>query len=329
MKTNKQQTGLYKEKVENTVERCFKHFVVYFLIITTALVGVPLDNLPKFIPGPVHLMIQEMFGIKDANAFQIKRVLKGSTDLSTNEVTSQPLGTTIDINKSFLMMTVSTSSDSHTVSDVMGVIDGPTDLLFSRFGGTAGVTVNWMVVEFKSGITVSQAITNVPDTGTGSTQKTITLPAAVARNKSFPIMTTLARRHNASTDEYNTFSIALGTAAMTDQVYIRRSETASAYVNEVTYQIVTFDKDVNVQHGGTTFGDSSLTAAVNLTTGGYSAVNMDKTMLFFTSMPQLSVNGTEIRTVDTAISFDRADASALNAIRRWRSSARPCSDPVS
>ena len=154
-------------KRKNGLERLCKNFVVYVTVLSVITFGIPFDAT-RFLPDPIHQKIQQMFGIKDANAFQIKRVIRGVTPMAISGAETEVLtlslvgsgadkinGVDIDLNKSFLLMEVTSADDRRTVTDVLGQIDGPDSLLFIRYSAAAAVLVNWTVVEFKAGVSVT------------------------------------------------------------------------------------------------------------------------------------------------------------------------------
>ena len=73
------------EKMNNPIERFFRRSVASVLVITTLVFGIPI-NPPRFLPDEAKQLIQRIFGLPDANAFQIKRVQKGSVQMGSTAI---------------------------------------------------------------------------------------------------------------------------------------------------------------------------------------------------------------------------------------------------
>ncbi|MEK7850193.1 MAG: hypothetical protein AAB213_05210, partial [Candidatus Omnitrophota bacterium] len=232
--------------------------------------------------------------LMDAQAYQIKRAVRGTTSMgSTAEVLTLDIsgalgGVGLDLSKSFLIVTFSAASNDRRDIDIRALIDDPTHILFSR--RTSGIVVNidYMVVEFASGVNVYTGVTTIAEL---VTSKVVTLPQSVDLTKSFPLLNWSSYNTNNSVDEANIFSARLSAA---NQVTITRKQGPNAYNNDISYQIVEFDRDVFVQKGTSTIAAAATTATVNLNSAPtYYPIDPAKSFLVFSKAPGANVNGDE------------------------------------
>jgi len=199
----------------------------------------------------------------DASAFQIKRVIRGSTTLgNTVEAKTLDLGPAgdgklaagdgFDLTKTVLFITRTSNtgiSDSRQRCDIMASIDDPKTLLFARrSAGNNGsiTTIEYQIVEFASGVKVISGITSIPETA--ALIKNITIPS-VTLGKAFPIIYQRTWVSDSAVDENGLFSADLTSAT---NLAITRSETAPTWNIDLAYQVLSFDSaesDVEVQKG--------------------------------------------------------------------------------
>jgi len=209
-------------------------------------------------------------------AYQVKRIIHGSYTLSgTAEVESIDLsgvlgGVSLDINKTFVLMSKSNASSFNPVTDVAISVDDPTHLLVSRIVAGAG-NIEYQVVEFVSGVTVISGLTTVSET---QLSKTITLPQTVDVTKTIPIITWRSFRHVSQTthDEKNNY-----TAEMTanNVLTLSRTELGTGYHNDISYQVIVFDQDVSVRKGPFNINNSVNAATETSDDGTLLVVDLD------------------------------------------------------
>ena len=249
----------------------------------------------------------------DAQAYQIKRVLRGSVSFGADDavvladLTSQLGGVLIDTNKAFI--TISTNINANYPSDHLFSVkfDDAQTLLIQRGIAVTAATVNYEVVEFVDGVTVTHGSTAMSDT---TYTKVVTLPVTVDLSRSFPVISRkfglrLSGGPQSNSDE-NTIVTAELTA--TNQMTLKRDDTASKWMLEVFYQIVAFDDDINVQHNTLQIAGGSLSNTATLNP----AVDVTKSALFFTTRAGSSTAGDER---DYAVRGELTDAQTLTFTR--------------
>jgi hypothetical protein len=196
------------------------------------------------------------FAAQSAEAYQIKRVIRGQVNMGSTEIVSTDLEaagllgspvTYIDTTKAFVLITQSTASDRRVQKDAFAVLDDEKTLTIVRYG-TVTTIVEYMIVEFVSGVTVTSGLTVFPDgTATVARQKTITLPQSVDLTKTFALVSWKAYTgSNVGTDENYQYNV---TFTDVNKLFIRRTDSTSSYFSDVYYQVIEFDEDVFVQSG--------------------------------------------------------------------------------
>jgi len=268
----------------------------------------------------------------DAFAYQIKRVVRGATTLDSNtesltlNILASHLGNVeMDPNKAIIIVTRQTNSDDRRVSDILATIDDGQNITLNRRTSGVALVVNWMVVEFFSGVTVTSGITIVPD---GTAFKNITIPSVGSLDKAFVLLTTRTNVSAAGADEAFIFAGRLTSAT---QLRIERGQASQGGTanEDVGYQIVVFDaddSDVYVQHGVVDIdnskdageaSDNGTTMVATIPT----AVTMDKAFLVFSILPNDAVAGYEDRyavngriTATNQITFARVTNSSSVAV---------------
>src|SRR3989338_5573061 len=230
----------------------------------------------------VGLAIGITFFTRSAEPFQIKRVISGTTNSShlnaSNEIATINLteegklgvGDELNMSSSFLMMShTAPVTDDRQTSDVFGIIDDSTTLLFAREIAANVMTLGWTVVEAVSGMEVISALTPLSDT---TYQKNIKLPRAFNLSRTIPLISWRSFRLRTQDDERFLFSARF---TANDTLSIRRGELAGGYFNDIAYQVIEFDRDVNVQSGVAVFN----TTFANVTV---SAFDPNRSFLVFT-----------------------------------------------
>ncbi|HTL48550.1 MAG TPA: hypothetical protein VL688_10880, partial [Verrucomicrobiae bacterium] len=96
-------------------KRLGRNAVVCVLTFTMNIVGVPLPPLPVQVPEAVQNYLTDILGTKPGYAYQVNRVLRGSTTLASGaenaqqSLTSLLGGVTLNVSKSLLIMSTSTA----------------------------------------------------------------------------------------------------------------------------------------------------------------------------------------------------------------------------
>ncbi|MDD5553248.1 MAG: hypothetical protein PHE18_05165, partial [Candidatus Omnitrophica bacterium] len=221
---------------------------------------------------------------RDIEAFQIKRVIRGNTTLdTTTEILTVDLedpnadGNTADtllggealvVSKSFLIVSNNINRNTRTTTDLVSLIDDATHILLARFASGTGTTsyAEYQVLEFAEGVNVTSGLTIISES---AHTKIITLPDPVPLNRTIALVNWKCDRTDVAEDERNFFSIDFvdNTTAR-----IRRGERASRFNNNLGYQIITFDRDINVQNGTLVFAADSNTTSVSPVDTGKSAL---------------------------------------------------------
>ncbi len=187
----------------------------------------------------------------------------GSTTLASGTTSTTAAITSIDTAKSWLVFSTKGSGSTDGTnepgnSSVCGSISSATELSFARTNSTMGVTVQWFVITFSSGVSVQRGTdTNVSTT---VVNKTIT---TVDTNKSFVVLSTasndfMIRGQTIRADITTTTNLALDSDALA--------------ANEVRWQVIQYD-NCSVQKIAKTI--SSGTSATDTIT----SVTLTKTFL--------------------------------------------------
>ena len=226
--------------------------------------------------------------LKDAYTYQVKRVVRGSLsfpsaiEAGTFDISTELGGEEMNTSSSLLFMDWSMSDEERNKSDHFGLIDDPTHLLFGRWSSGTTSYLEWELVEFNSGVSVIAGATVVPET---TLIKNITLPRSVNLTRAFPVINWRSSVADNANDEINEYCVKFRD---NETLQFRRIENATAN-NEISYQVVEFDRDVNVLNGTT-----------NITAGNYtvnqtiSTIDASKSLLIFTVLPgSTSINGIE------------------------------------
>ncbi|MDD5347171.1 MAG: hypothetical protein PHT59_01005 [Candidatus Omnitrophica bacterium] len=245
--------------------------------------------------------------LPDAFAYQVKRVIRGVTNMSTSiesatvNISAKLDGEDMVPERCWIIATKQTNSDDRRISDILATVDDGQNITLNR--RTSGVTLNveWMVVEFFSGVTVTSGVTIVPDNSPG---KTITIPSVQSTSKAFVYLSTRTNFNDLAADEAAIFGVRLLSPT---QLRLERGQqtagngTANA---DVGYQIITFDvndQDVSIQHGMVTINNSGNGGepgevsdnGVTLVASIPTTVTMNKAFLSFTTVPNDGVGGYE------------------------------------
>src|SRR3989338_3343497 len=261
---------------KSTAGSLFSMTLVRLVAFVMAFQGVPLPFIPYNAPEPLRI-VKEIVEPQQAQAAQIKRVIRGQAAvLSTDAVTTVALGTSVEMNKSFILTTTSTAENDPQIALITPSFDDSSTLLLQRgLDGTAA-TVEYMVVEFASGVTVQRGATTFSGT---TLNKTITLPATFNSGKSFPLISSnCGTRTMTAEEERVTFTAQL---SGTNQLILDRNESGAT--SRVDYQVVSFDDDVEVNSGAVTIASSQPAATVdNVGAGSDNEAMYTRSLLLFT-----------------------------------------------
>jgi sarcosine oxidase gamma subunit len=238
-----------------------------------------------------------------AEAFQVKRVLRNTTafqllngeEVKTYDLTSQLGGVPLDMTKCFIVASTFPSSGFNTQTDAFIAIDDPSTIMAARRTGTAQVDIQFMVIEFVDGVSVQSGLTVISET---ALTKNIVLPASVDLAKSFALITWRSFNHNtqATHDDKNLYSADL---TAVNNLRLQRSDQAGTFLNDVYYQVVSFDEDVTVTKGTVDIdavqdaGETSDNGTAMVATINPALTSVNDAMMFFTIRPSAAVNGVD------------------------------------
>ncbi|MFH0826297.1 MAG: Ser-Thr-rich GPI-anchored membrane family protein, partial [Candidatus Omnitrophota bacterium] len=269
----------------------------------------------------VSIAIGTFCFLKRAYSYQVKRVVRGSfTFPSTNEAITVDLssylgGEELNLTKSLLLFDWRMTDEERNKSDHFGLIDDPTNLLFARW--TSGTTsyIEWKVAEFVEGVEVISGATVVPET---TRMKNITLYRPVNLTRAFPVINWRSSLAANTNDETNVYCVRFKN---NQTIQLERIENATNANNEVSYQVVEFDRDVRVLNGSTEIPSGQVRADANLSATPF---NASKSFLYFTTLPgSTSIGGIEAFFAidgyivnDTALRFERGGTS-YNTTAWW------------
>ncbi|MFA5356681.1 MAG: Ser-Thr-rich GPI-anchored membrane family protein [Candidatus Omnitrophota bacterium] len=234
------------------------------------------------------LFIGASFLAPEAYSYQVKRVVSGQfilpvgTESNTTDIDTptQLNGDPLDVTNSFLIFGRRHLDEERYYGDVVGYIDDPTSLLFSRVNSGRAIKIDYQVVEFESGAEILTGVTTMPES---RYNKTIYLPRDFNMNRTIlipPSWKTFTQSNYE--DERNIYAVNLTSK---NTLWIGRSDTYSNYNSDLAYQIVEFDRDINVTSGTSVISGTLLNVPVS--------VDANKTLLLFSTMPSSNVAGIE------------------------------------
>jgi len=283
---------------KSTAGSLFYMTLIRLVAFVMAFQGVPLPFIPYNAPEPLRI-VKEIVEPQQAQAAQIKRVLRGQAAVpSTDAVMTVALGTSVDMNKSFILTTTSTADADPQIALITPSFDDSSTLLLQRgLDGTAA-TVEYMVVEFASGVTVQRGATTFSGT---TLTKTITLPSTFNSGTSFPLIASnCGTRTQVAAEERVTFTAEL---SGTNQLKLDRNESGAT--SRVDYQVVSFDTDIEVNSGavlmdgtagtGETTDTGTVVTVDNVGAGADGQAINTRSMLLFTRRGGTGVDGIESR----------------------------------
>ncbi|MBI3602455.1 MAG: hypothetical protein HY209_06135, partial [Candidatus Omnitrophica bacterium] len=252
---------------------------------------------------------------------QINQVLRGSytftggsSGVGGEASTVVAIGATVNTAKSIILLSTSASYNAPGESLFSAYFDDSSHIIIQRGlaseNNTGTPTVNWQVVEFANGVTVTAGSTSL---GTTITSKVVTLPSSLTDGKAMVILNggtltgmfenyyyslgnqsgrTLAAGNDevwTPTADITTYGDANNAAQITIQRNDKDSDSSSKSVNvglTVYYQVISFDADVSIQHG-----TSSITNTASSVTATVTSVDTTKSMLFFTYRAPANASG--------------------------------------
>lgn len=222
------------------------------------------------LPSPIKiifLMVVCFLKFADvAHSATLSQIQKGTTTLSANSGSQTQSITSCDLSKSFLVFTLSVSSNRPGQFQVGGYLSASDEITFHRYdvSGTPEVTIEWQVFEFSSGVSVQRGtVTTLLASGTN-----VTLSPTVTTSSSFALLNMRKDGGQYGSDDGVTADITSSSNLFIDR------ESGGANPQHVHWQVVewtgaTVEKVVHTLSAGS---DSS---SYTLST----TVDMDKTML--------------------------------------------------
>ncbi|MBI2495734.1 MAG: hypothetical protein HYW10_04120, partial [Candidatus Omnitrophica bacterium] len=284
------------------VARALTAFVMVFQ-------GVPLPFIPANAPAPLQV-VKEVVEPQQAEAAQVKRVLRGTVAFTTTDIAclepigvgtcnSTSAGTAVDTGKSIILASNSSATDQPNAALIQVAWDDSSHLLMQRGDdGSSAASVEYMVVEFTSGVTVQSGTTVLSG---ATTTKTVTLPNAYTVGRAFPLVSIYTTTKTMTAAEHKIWVTA--TLQNGNQIKFDRNDSGATV--SMFYQIVSFDADVEVNSGSvsvdgaTGAGETNDTGTVvtvdNVTAGTDSKAINTRSMLFFTRAPKTTAAGIESR----------------------------------
>ncbi|MCX7927455.1 MAG: hypothetical protein N2606_04890, partial [Candidatus Omnitrophica bacterium] len=268
-----------------------------------------------FLFGALGLFLLASYGY----AFQVKRVIRGAANMAANtealpvDLTSFLGGEPLNTDRTLLIFSTSCPAQAtnneglyRQYGDICGTVDDPQTLLFTRRTSTMAANIEYMVIEFASGATVVSGMTTFPET---TLAKTITI-SQVTYGKSIVFLSQRSWNSELVRDEANIFAGHLLSAT---QLRLERSEQRNGYNVDLAYQILSFDQtegDVEVRYGevnlnGTKEANESSDSGTAVVVPLNPSVSASKSLLMFTTLPNVNVNGVESQyAVDGIVSSD-------------------------
>ncbi|MBU2063721.1 MAG: hypothetical protein KKF93_04930, partial [Candidatus Omnitrophica bacterium] len=233
------------------------------------------------------------FSVQDSFAYQVKRVIRGTYDMASDEevalidLTASLGGVDLVPAQTAVFATGDAIDTDTEETRVFIYLDSPNGLLLSRVLSGTAYAIDYEIVEFVSGVKVIRGFTTVPD---NLYDKTVTLPESIIANKSFIIHSWKSYRGANTDDENQTFAAKIVDA---DHIQFSRKGYASRYIADISYQVVFFegrtglgDANVSVEHGWDVLTSSPLTIPI-------ASVVTNKSFLMFSVAPAANVNGND------------------------------------
>ena len=227
--------------------------------------------------------------IHNAYSYQIKRVVRGTVTFpldiqaGTIDISGSLGGTPLVTNSSIVSINWRMTDEERNKSDYLVTIDDPENILIARWTENTATDINWEVIEFNSGVRVVSGITVVPET---RLVKNITLPSSFNLTRTLPIVFWRSALAANANDEVNEFAVKF---IANDTLQFSRIENLTAN-NEISYQIIEFDRDVKVYNGTTEITSGNRAADQTLSP----SVAANKSLLVYYTYPgDSNINGSE------------------------------------
>jgi hypothetical protein len=201
-----------------------------------------------------------------AHTATLDQIQKGTTTLSANSGSVTQAITSCDLSKSFLVFSMTVSSNRPGQFQIGGYMSASDEITFHRYdvSGTPEVTIEWQVFEFSSGVSVQRGTVTTLLSG-GSN---VSLSPTITTSSSFAMVNMRKDGGQYGSDDGITANIT-----SSSNLYIDR-ESGGANPQHVHWQVVewtgaTVEKVVHTLSSGSDSTSYTLS----------SSVDMDKTML--------------------------------------------------
>ncbi|UII56718.1 phage tail protein [Cytobacillus spongiae] len=102
------------------------------------------------------------------DGIRIKSVQKGNTSISAGSLSVNIPITTVDIAKSFVLVSTQTTNDNINEHKVMGNLSTATNLLLQRNANSSIVYITWQVIEFEGNVRVQSGQSQIGSSSTGT-----------------------------------------------------------------------------------------------------------------------------------------------------------------
>ena len=247
-----------------------------------------------------------------AESVQIKRVIRGSAPVATDDVitivdlSGDLGGDNLNLDRSIVFITNSINLNAPGQTLVVAKLDDPTTLVLSRGAGGTTTNVEYTIVEFVSDVRVLHGSTFM---GELNTTKVTSLPYTFNLSRTFAIarpkmpIAKYTPGGIASTydDRWTITNVLANPANATTNITFKRNNYANKWAPEIIYDVFEFQPnltdsekaDVYVQSGETSIGSGLNNTTVDLTSGSYKNVTKDKALLFFSRRAGSSTGGDE------------------------------------
>ena len=259
--------------------------------------------------------------VSNAEAFQIKRVLRGSTSFAIAdnflEIDLGPqlvdAGDGLDTTKSLVLVRrYLTQTGTPDKEIVMVELGDPRTLYASRYNSGSQMTVYWEVIEFGDGVVVNSGRTTF---GKTTCSKTINFGFSYTVGKTLPFLQTKATKAMNSNEDHQLY-VAAEILTSNSASFVRGDCGASGAPVEVLYQLVEFTNDVTVKQGVTNIPQNSGCATPIAATVSPAITNTAKAFLHQYTSVTANNNGYQsayqIRGVisnASTLNFDRIECS--------------------
>jgi outer membrane protein assembly factor BamB len=211
-----------------------------------------LSNIPQFwLDNPSDnqgLLIRDATE-DDPSRAVLNKVLSGTVTLCNTQtcttVVTFPGGQTVVTSRSFLMFQVRSSCARPQCGLIRGELTASNQITFTRNSNeNSTVNIQWYVVEFSQGVTVTHGSTTQ-----SGTLINIAIPAITGVNSTSQMFVLTSKTANSADNQFNNDDQIAAEMTTTTNLQIRAS--GSSIQHTIAYQVVAFENalDINVQTG--------------------------------------------------------------------------------